>query len=382
MKEGRIFEYTIDNVSLFKHLFEILANVLHELEIIHIQPSEPIDNENQSDSESESGSCTDSESGSGSGSGSESDSEEEKKPVKKIVQMKKKTTKKSESEKSSESESNESSSDEETSDKKTVKHGETNKKGGIKIVEINDYESIIIIIKLDADSFYKFDCKKPTFSIGLDPSNMFSILKNIDKEGQVTFYVNDQNKQTLNIELQNSEKKSRSIYNFKLMELDERKISPLPPEFDINIQMKTKDFHDICKELASYSQFVIIECTDKKIQFKCKDVIKEFEHDDEGKDSCVFIKLNPNRDKSKPVIVREIYDLNDICMFNKCKNISQNVQILLRNEYIMFVRYKVASYGTMTVGFNPAHEKLVNKHANYDNEKFDAFYKPADIKYK
>ena len=88
------------------------------------------------------------------------------------------------------------------------------------------------------------------------------------------------------------------------------------------------------------------------------------------------------RDKTKPVIVREIYDLNDICMFNKCKNISTNVQILLRNEYIMFVRYKVASYGTMTVGFNPANEKLVNKHANYDGEKFDAFYKPADVKYK
>jgi proliferating cell nuclear antigen PCNA len=380
MKEGRIFEYTIEHISIFKHLFEILSNVLHELEIIHIQPDKPIDNENQ-DSESGSESESKSESGSEAESGSESESEDEK-PKKKNntkVLMKKKTKAKSESDTSSD----ESDSDEDSNKKSNKKiDKKTEKKGGIKIIEINDYESIIIIIKLDADSFYKFDCKKPTFSIGMDPTNMFNILKNIDKEGHVTFYVNEQNKQTLNIELQNNEKKSRSIYDFKLMELDERKISPLPPEFDINVQMKTKDFHDICKELSTYSQFMIIECTDKKIQFKCKGAVREFEHDEDGKDSCVFIRLNPKRDKSKPVIVREIYDLNDICMFNKCKNISTNVNILLRNEYIMFVRYKVASYGTMTVGFNPANEKLVNKHANYDGEKFDAFYKPADVKYK
>lgn len=396
MKDGRIFEYTIEHISIFKNLFEILSNVLHELEIIHIQPEKPIDNEkldsDESDSENEKSKNLESEL---------SDLEEDNKSKKKVnkkqittLKMNKKIKLKNDSDNSD----LDSGSDEEYElsklsksdikkdsnnfNNKKIKELETNKKGGIKIVEINDYESIIIIIKLDAENFYKFDCKKPTFSIGMDPTNMFNILKNIDKEGHVTFYVNEQNKQTLNIELQNNEKKSRSIYDFKLMELDERKISPLPPEFDINVQMKTKDFHDICKELSTYSQFMIIECTDKKIQFKCKGAVREFEHDDEGKDSCVFIRLNPNRDKSKPVIVREIYDLNDICMFNKCKNISTNVQILLRNEYIMFIRYKVASYGTMTVGFNPANEKLVNKHANYDGEKFDAFYKSTDVKYK
>lgn len=395
MKDGRIFEYTIEHISIFKHLFEILSNVLHELEIIHIQPEKPIDNEKLESEESEKSDESDksetSESEVETNENSKSYGKQKKKVNKKqitTVKMKKKSKSEEDSDNSdsgSDSEEKLKSETKKNVDKlKNQKPNviDTSKKGGIKIVEINDYESIIIIIKLDAESFYKFDCKKPTFSIGMDPTNMFNILKNIDKDGHVTFYINEQNKQTLNIELQNNEKKSKSIYDFKLMELDERKISPLPPEFDINVQMKTKDFHDICKELSTYSQFMIIECTDKKIQFKCKGAVREFEHDEEGKDSCVFIRLNPNRDKSKPIIVREIYDLNDICMFNKCKNISTNVQILLRNEYIMFVRYKVASYGTMTVGFNPANEKLVNKHANYDGEKFDAFYKPPDVKYK
>jgi proliferating cell nuclear antigen PCNA len=382
MKEGRIFEVTADHTQVLKNVFEILAGVLHELEMHFTKPEKPIDNEKPD---------TDSDN-----SDDDDDDDDKNKKVVNKSKINKSDNSNSDNSNSDNSDNSDSDSDSDSKSKsnsnkiskinknniKNVKENDIKTKGGIKIVEINDYESIIIVIKLDAENFYKFDCKPSSFSIGMDPTNMFNILKNIDKEGNVTFYVNEHNKQTLNIELQNNEKKSRSIYNFKLMEIDRKQFTPPPPEVDIIIQMKTKDFHDICKELSTYSQFMIIECSDKKIQFKCKGAVREFEHDEEGRDNCVSIKLNPKKDKSKPVIVREIYDLNDICMFNKCKNISTNVQILLRNDYIMFIKYKVASYGTMTVGFNPANEKLVNKHANYDGEKFDAFYKPTDVKYR
>lgn len=358
MKEGRIFEYTVQHISVFKNLFEVLSGVLHEVEIIHIKPEKPVDaekddsdNDNENDSEQ-----SNSESGSESGSGTES-------------------------------ESNKSTNSKKNKSNKINKSDKTDKsEGGLKIVEINDFESIVIILKLDAINFFKFDCKKPSYSIGLDPTTMFNILKNIDKGGQMTVYVNDNNKQTLNIELQDDRKKSKSSYDFKLMDLDERKISPIPPEFDIIVEMKTEDFHNMCKELSTFGQFMIVECTDKKIEFKCKgnsgNARKEFEHDPDGEEGTVNIKLNPKRKKNEPIIIREIYDLNDICMFQKCKSISTNMQLLLKNENLMFIRYFIASYGKMTVGFNPANEKLVDKHANYDGNKFDPFYKNTEVKYK
>jgi proliferating cell nuclear antigen PCNA len=380
MKDGRIFEYTVQHISVFKNLFEVLAGVLHEVEIIHIKPEKPIDAEKDDTSDEEN---NDSESGSESeNSGSETDVSDASNS------KKSKSTKKSDNDSQSESNS-ESETEEKTITKKSdnkLQKANNEKKGGIKIVEINDFESIVIILKLDAINFFKFDCKKPTYSIGLDPSIMFNILKNIEKDDQMTVFVNDANKQYLNIELQNGKKKCKSSYDFKLMDLDERKISPIPPEFDILIEMKTVDFHNVCKELSTFSQFMIVECTDKKIEFKCKGNIcntkKEFEHDPDGDEGTVNIKLNPNRKKNEPIIIREIYDLNDICMFQKCKSISTNMQILLKNENLMFIRYFIASYGTMTVGFNPANEKLVDKHANYDGNKFDPFYKTTEVKYK
>jgi proliferating cell nuclear antigen PCNA len=374
MKDGRIFEYTIQHISVFKNLFEVLAGVLHEVEIIHIKPEKPIDAEKDDSSEDENDDQDSEPESENSGSESDNSNASNSKKTKSVKKL-----------------DNESNSDSESEQKSLIKKSDkkkinNEKKGGIKIVEINDFESIVIILKLDAINFFKFDCKKPTYSIGLDPSIMFNILKNIEKDDQMTVFVNEANKQYLNIELQNGKKKCKSSYDFKLMDLDERKISPIPPEFDILIEMKTVDFHNVCKELSTFSQFMIVECTDKKIEFKCKGNIcntkKEFEHDPDGDEGTVNIKLNPNRKKNEPIIIREIYDLNDICMFQKCKSISTNMQILLKNENLMFIRYFIASYGTMTVGFNPANEKLVDKHANYDGNKFDPFYKTTEVKYK
>jgi uncharacterized protein YpbB len=71
------------------------------------------------------------------------------------------------------------------------------------------------------------------------------------------------------------------------------------------------------KNLLTYGQFVIIECTDKKIEFKCKgssnnlgNARKEFEHDPNGEDGTVNIKVHPKKNKNEPIIIREIYDLN------------------------------------------------------------------------
>ena len=53
MKEGRIFEYTMEHIPVFRSLFEILSGVLHELVMNHIKPPKPIDAEKQDDSDKE-----------------------------------------------------------------------------------------------------------------------------------------------------------------------------------------------------------------------------------------------------------------------------------------------------------------------------------------
>ncbi len=165
MKEDRIVEYKIEhtNTGNFRNLFEVLGQVLHEVRLTHIKPLKPVRNDEDSNSESddsEKEDDTEKEESNDSDSNSDSESESEKDPKKKINDKKKAIL-----------------------GKKPIQWDNTKKdQGGIKILEINDFKSIIVHVRLHAEQFYKFDCKYDSYTIGLEPQTMFNFIKNIDKK--------------------------------------------------------------------------------------------------------------------------------------------------------------------------------------------------------
>jgi proliferating cell nuclear antigen PCNA len=368
MKEGRIFEYMLEhtNTAVFRNLFEVLGLVLHELRMTHIKPSKPVNNDVESASESESDEEEDTNRTDDviTNSDTEADSDTDKKPKKKSAKPIVEKTK--------------------SKNKTKVKPSNSNVKveqGGIKILEINDYKTIIVHVRLNADAFYSFDSKYDSYTIGLEPQTMFNFIKNIDKDGIMTVFVAESNKQVMNIELKNLEKKKRSVYEFKLMDLNENKYEIPSPQFDIIVEMKTDEFHNICKEMVNHGKYMAIECTEKKIEFKCKGnsgvIRQEFENG-----AGVLITINNDGKKNvEPKIIREVYDLNNIVMFTKCRNLCNTIQILLKNNNAMFIRYEIATLGAMQVGFVPVNEDNLNKNMNYD-ESFDKYYSEPNLKLK
>jgi proliferating cell nuclear antigen PCNA len=371
MKEDRIFEYKIEhtNTSNFRNLFEVLGQVLHELRLTHIKPLKPVRNdEDESNSEEENDDTENENSEDEKSEESEENSEE---------------SEESEDEKDTKSKSKGKKKEKELSKKPSQWDSNKKDQGGIKILEINDYKSIIVHVRLFAENFYKFECKYDNYTIGLEPQTMFNFIKNIDKEGVMTVYTTEAKKQIMNIELNNQEKKNKSTYEFKLMDLNENQHKIPPPQFDVMVEMKTDEFHNMCKEMHTHGKHMAIICTEKKIEFKCKGnsgiIKKEFENG-----GSVVISLKDNKDGKKstePKIISEIYDLQNITAFNKCRSLCTYIQLLLKNKYPMFIRYEVATLGVMQVGFVPVNEDNINKNMNY-NEKNDQFYTEPAIKMK
>jgi proliferating cell nuclear antigen PCNA len=324
MKDGYIFEVMTEHVPVFRNLFETLSDVLDETTITFIKPDKPIDNSKNEDSD-----CED-----------------------------------------------------------TIAENNKNGKreeGGIRILEENKDKTVIIYVRLKAtkENFYKFDCNYDKYSIGLDPTTMYTYLKNIDKEGIMSLYISEVNKHVLYLEVSNSEKQSNSTYDLKLMDLNQISQEIPKPSFDIIVEMRTDEFNTICKDLSQFSKYIAIECTENKIDFKCKgtagNITRSFNNAGSLKEGSVNIIINNDDtdDKKKsPKIVREIFDLSNIVMFNKCKSMSNTVRILLKNKFLMFIRYEVAAFGSMLVGFVPVNRELLNKNMNYD-EKYDKYYSDA-----
>ena len=389
MKEDRIFEYKIehDNINNFKNLFEVLGQVLHELRLTHIKPLK--DENNDSDEESRETSDEESENESDeseSEQSEESNESEESEESEDEKSKNKKNTKSTKSKSSKPSKSKPAKSTKKSSKKEIIKkpsQWDNNKKdqGGIKILEINDYKTIIVHVRLFAKNFYKFQCKYDSYTIGLEPQTMYNFIKNIDKEGVMSVYVTEPKKQIMNIELNNQENKNKSTYEFKLMDLNQTKHQIAPPQFDVMVEMETDEFHNMCKEMHTHGKNVGIVCTEKKIQFICKGnsgiIKKEFENG-----GCVVISLKSDGKKTtEPVIISEVFDLQNITAFNKCRSLCTYIQLLLKNKYPMFIRYEVATLGVMQVGFVPANDDNINKNMNY-NENNDQFYTEPVIKMK
>jgi proliferating cell nuclear antigen PCNA len=356
MKEGRIVEYMLEhtNTGIFRNLFEVLGQVLHELRLIHIKPEKPVKNDRESDDEDNEEENLDSD------SSDNSDSESTTKGKKKIIKDNKKTKKDS---------------------IKDSKQETKREEGGIKILEVNDHNTIIVHVRLLAKNFYTFDCKYDQYIVGIEPQTMFNFIKNIDKEGLMSVYINENTKNLINIELNNIEKKNKATYEFKLMDLDENKQKIPGPQFDVIIEMKTDDFHNMCKEMATHGKYMAITCTEKKLEFKCKGnsgvIKKEFEN---GGSVTITLK-NEGPKKNEPKIISEIYDLHNITMFTKCRSLCSNIQLLLQNKKPLFIRYEVATLGVMQIGFVPVNEDSLSRNINYD-QKLDQYYPESNVTMK
>jgi len=361
IKDDDLFKLTISHTNIinFRNLFEVLGQVLHELRMTFIKPDKPICNDSDdSDAESESGD-------SNSGSSDESDSDDSGSDDEK--------TNKVNTKKQDKKGSNKNDNDSQMNLKKKENTG------GIRILEINDHSTIILHVKLV--DFIKFDCKYPTYTIGLDPQALYNFIKNIDKDGKMSISVNETNKGTMNIDLHNKVKQKLCSYMFKLMDLDVKTYNIPPPEFDIIIdEMKTDEFHNMCKEMSD-GRYIRVTCTEKKIEFRCKSSSGEKKREYENGGSVTISFTNQNDKNSGPKIISEYFDLHNIIMFNKCRTLCSTIQIFLKNKYPMFIRYKIATMGAMQVGFTPVQEDKINKNMNYD-DKNDQFYNKPQLKMK
>lgn len=377
---GRIIDIRTENISELKTLFETLKDVLNETVITILK------NKNSKHSEKSSSHAIEDDL---SDDESVKQSKKNKKSDKKSKNKKKskKSKKKSSSDKSDisdddqyDKESNDNDNDD-SSSKEVAKKNDEEEEEGIRIFNIDENQTLLIFVKLLSEQFLKFDCKYPEYKIGVELTPLFKQFKIMDKEGMLTIYVDDDDKQHLNLDVSNDDAKCSTNHQVKLLDLNARKWKLPPSKFTIVVTMDCSEFHKICRDMHSVNcEFMEITCTDKKITFSCVGDSTKINKTYDNGGSGVKIKC-PRRKKDKIVIVNNIYELKYLTMFNKCSNICSEIQIFLKDEYPMFMRYSIATLGSMLVGLSPVVEKSLSKNTNYDPAN-DVHYPRSEIHMK
>ena len=190
----------------------------------------------------------------------------------------------------------------------------------------------------------------------------------MDKDDNLTLFIKNNDDHSLWIKRYNSMRKKETLDHMNLIDLNKDKYKIPPTSFEAVVKMPSAEFHKVCREMSNIADYVEIQCINNKIIFKCKGEYAgrtvTYVHDQKDSDSdseydngkqnkgCVCIKHSP-QDPNNPFIVKEIYNLKNITLFTKFTSLCTAVQLYMKSEYPLVVKYTVATLGHILVCFTP-----------------------------
>lgn len=239
--------------------------------------------------------------------------------------------------------------------------------GGLSIIALNNSSSILVHLKLDAVNFDKYFCNKDKINIGVNMTYLFKLIKTINNNDILSLSLDDLDINKLGIKIENAEKNYISTYKLNLMDLDKTIYNIPPTEFTTVISISTQEFHRICKDLSIISDTVEIKSYQKKLIFTAKGDIATNEVIC-GETTNGLSIVSQESDE----IIQGVYDLKNLILFTKCTNLCPNVEIYMKNDYPIVIKYCVASLGHIHLCLS----SITNNINNYNESDED--YESSD----
>ena len=265
----------------------------------------------------------------------------------------------------------EDKTDEEKNEKKDGNYYEDKdkKSGGIKIVAMDKTQTLLVNVKLNAKKFDVFKVKKKVFDVGISLNQLYKSLKSLQKDDSLTIYVNEDDKDWLMLKFKNEKKRYETSDKIKLMDINKSKYEIPPTAFDVVVTIDTEEFHTICKEMSHIQQVIEIKCTRKSLTFTStgdsSERSKSYYPDENG------IKINFSKD-SKTDVVQGIFELKFLVMFtNKSQNLCPRIQLFMKNDYPLCVKFTVATLGKLLFCVSPYDEDRIAKDFDEDEEYYN-----------
>ncbi len=273
-----------------------------------------------------------------------------------------------------------SDSDDEDSKKKgkTRESDSQNKniqdKNGLRIMAVDTTKTVLINLKLDAKNFTKFKCKKKTMNLGVNLVYFHKFIKSMDKDDNLTLYTDHDDQNYLKIRIDNPEEKKESIYKLKLLDLPNTQMSIPEITFDAVVTMNSSEFHKLCREMNQIADYVDIRCLENKIIFSCKGDIGDrtttYKIGDNEDGDGISIQHDTD-DEGKPQIVQGIYELRNLVLFSKCASLCNDIEIYMKNDYPLVIKYTVATLGRVLLCLTPINDDNADYSEEDDNYSND-----------
>lgn len=216
---------------------------------------------------------------------------------------------------------------------------------GIKLVTMDNAKCALVHLKLDADSFEEYECAG-THDIGVNVANVFKLIRAAGSHDSISFSYDKDAPHELEISIQNFSRNSTTTFALKLIELDCDEIEIQDVDFETVVTIPSVYFQRICRDMSDISNFMRIRNEDGTITFECtgdfasqKTVIGKTDAAD-ASGAGISTNVEGSRYDGE-------YSLKYLTAFCKSSNLCQSVELYLRENYPLVMRYGVASLGSL-----------------------------------
>jgi proliferating cell nuclear antigen len=218
----------------------------------------------------------------------------------------------------------------------------------VKIITMDPTQTILVHLKLEKDSFEYYHCKHKIV-IGVNMLNFFKLIRTLTNNDALTLYIDNVNTNILGIRIENGEKNSLTNYYLNLIEVDETIYQIPPAQFESIITMPSGEFNKICRDMINLSEIIEIKSVGSQLIFSCKgDFASQETIIGETSHGLTFVKSG-----SEDNIIQGYYNLKHLVLFAKCTNLCNSIEMYMKNNFPIVIKFTVGSLGSLKLALAP-----------------------------
>lgn len=209
---------------------------------------------------------------------------------------------------------------------------------GIKIMAMDGSHVALIHMKLAADKFESYKCTE-RMNVGISMSAWYKLMKTVNNSDILSMFIDSENNHELGITIENADKNSCTTFMLKLLDVDDEEL--VIPDVEINcvVTMPSNDFQRMCRDMSHIGDTMELTSTNEGLRFKCngdfatqETLIGETTHG---------LTFNKKDDE----VINGKFALKYINLFTKSTNLCNTIELYLKPEYPLILKYNVANLG-------------------------------------
>lgn len=225
---------------------------------------------------------------------------------------------------------------------------------GMKICAMDTSHIALIHMKLNAKNFEKFWCPKPMVC-GISMIRFFKLLKTMSPNDTLTLFIENDEPSSLKILVETPEKNVKHTFELKLMDLFLEKVEVPPAEFESVIRLPSNDFQKLVRDMSQLSEEIEIKSAGNQLIFSISNdwVTQEtiVSESQSGAGLAYLQNLTPDD------VIEGVFNLKYLLLFSKCTNLCANIEVYLKNDYPMIIKYCVANLGEVKFCLAPKNKE-------------------------